>query len=58
MVKYSNNLSATADECLSVFDHSVGLALKGLKTTPKNVVKVCFYTITEDPDPNDGVKMQ
>ena len=29
---HSHNLSATDDELLSVLDHFVGLALKGLKT--------------------------
>ena len=44
MVKHSKDLSAFADElfCLSVFDHFVGLALKGLKNGQTYFFEVCL----------------
>ena len=34
--KWSNTLKQIADDCLSVFDHLVGLALKGLMNVIMN----------------------
>ena len=37
-----NNLSAIADRLLSVFEHSVGLVLKGLNSHTKTAQKICL----------------
>ena len=34
--------------CLSVFDHFVGLALKGLKIVPATFSLVCFLSLKEN----------
>ena len=48
---HSNNSSATADNCLSVFDHFVRLALKGLshrKAVSENIgLGVILYTVVK-----------
>ena len=42
MVKHSNNSSALPTTCLSLFDHFVGLALKGFTL---KIFKVCLIIL-------------
>ena len=49
--KWSNTLKQFVGNlptnCLSVFDHFVGLALKGLKTGVPNIVRKCFCSLLD-----------
>ena len=58
MVKHTQTIRRLLPpNCLSVFDHLVGLALKGLIRTTKTLMRLCVFLFFEGWQPQNVVVM-